>query len=106
LIDRETAERVLNEEKGELPLSVVLRCRVRYFTDGAVLGTAEFVRGYAGAWQAGRGRKFPVGATPTRGAPWGDLAVVNVLRRRPFGSSEPIIEGSLTCSFLERSNKR
>ncbi len=43
-IDRATAERVLNEENGELPMSVVLRCRVRYFTDGAVLGTAEFVR--------------------------------------------------------------
>ena len=39
LIDRAAAERVLNKEKGELPLAAVLRCRVRYFTDGAVLGT-------------------------------------------------------------------
>ncbi len=81
-IDRATAERVLNEENGELPMSVVLRCRVRYFTDGAVLGTAEFVRGYAAAWQAGRGRRHPVAV---RGAPWGDVAVVNALRRAVFG---------------------
>ena len=84
LIDRATAERVLNKEKGELPLAAVLRCRVRYFTDGAVLGTAEFVRGYAGAWQSGCGRKFPVQVRRAHGAPWGDLAVVNALRRPVF----------------------
>jgi hypothetical protein len=85
LIDRETAEKVLNEQRGELPLSVVLRCRVRYFTDGAVLGSAEFVRRYAAAWQACRGRRHPVGANPARGAPWGDVAVVNAMRRKVFG---------------------
>ena len=84
LIDRETAGRILNEEKGELPLSVVLRCRGRYFTDGAVLGSAEFVRRYAGAWQSGCGRKFPVEANPARGGAWGDLAVINAIRRAVF----------------------
>jgi hypothetical protein len=85
LIDRKTAEKVLNEQGGELPLSVVLRCRVRYFTDGAVLGSAEFVRRYAAAWQAGRGLRRPVGANPAKGAPWGDVAVVNAMRRKVFG---------------------
>ncbi|NBB77947.1 MAG: transposase [Verrucomicrobia bacterium] len=85
VIDRETAEKVLNEEKGELPLSVVLRCRVRYFTDGAVLGSAEFVRSYAARWQAGRGRRNPAVVTSARGAPWGDVAVINTLRRALFG---------------------
>ena len=84
VIDRATAERVLNKEKGELPLAAVLRCRVRYFTDGAVLGTAEFVRGYTGAWQSGCGRQFPVKVHRARGAPWGDLAVVNALRKEVF----------------------
>ncbi len=84
-IDRATAERVLNEEGGELPMSVVLRCRVRYFTDGAVLGTAEFVRSYAAAWQAGRERRHPIKVHSARGAPWGDVAVVNALRRAVFG---------------------
>ncbi len=85
LIDRDMAERVLNEENGELPMSVVLRCRVRYFTDGAVLGTAEFVRSYAAAWQAGRKRQHAVGVKRAKGAPWGDLAVVNAMRRARFG---------------------
>jgi putative transposase len=35
------------------------RCRVRYFTHGAILGSAEFVRGFIGAWQMERGRKHP-----------------------------------------------
>ena len=84
LIDRAAAERVLNKEKGELPLTAVLRCRVRYFTDGAVLGTAEFIRGYTGAWQSSCGRQFPVKVHRAQGAPWGDLAVVNALRRPVF----------------------
>jgi hypothetical protein len=29
--------------KGKLPLTTVLRCRIRYFTNGAVLGGREFV---------------------------------------------------------------
>ena len=85
LIDRETAEKVLNEQQGELPMSVVLRCRVRYFTDGVVLGSMEFVRGYAAMWQAERGRKYPVKGEAAAGAPWGDLAVVNSMRRNLFG---------------------
>ena len=84
IIDRAAAEKVLNKERGELPLSVVLRCRVRYFTDGAVLGTAEFVRCYTGAWQAGCGRRYPVVVNRARGSPWGDLAVVNALRNAVF----------------------
>lgn len=31
------------QEKGRLPLAVVLRCRMRYFSDGAVLGSKAFV---------------------------------------------------------------
>ena len=85
LIDRETAEKVLNEQQGELPLAVVLRCRVRYFTDGAILGSVEFVRGHTARWQAGRGRKHPPKIKPAQGAPWGDLAVVNGIRRAVFG---------------------
>ena len=85
LIDRETAEKVLNEQQGELPLSVVLRCRVRYFTDGAVLGSSEFVFKHAAAWQAARGRRYPVRINPVKGAPWGDFAVGNAMRRAVFG---------------------
>jgi len=66
-------------------MAVVLRCRVRYFTDGAVLGSTEFVRQYARDWQRCRGRSREVSPCPERGGCWGDLAVVNALRRDLFG---------------------
>jgi len=86
-IDPKMAEKVLNEQKGELPLAVVLRCRVRYFTDGAILGSAEFVRSHAARWQVERGRKRPPKVVPARGADWGDLAVINSLRGLVFARS-------------------
>jgi len=82
---RERALKVLDEEDGQLPKSVMLRCRVRYFTDGAILGSAEFVHGFTGAWQRERGRKYPPKVNPMRGSDWGDLAVIQGLRRQVFG---------------------
>jgi len=83
--DRKAMLKVLEKEGGVLPKGAVLRCRVRYFTDGAVLGSAEFVRGYTEAWQAERGRKRPPKVNPLKGSDWGDLAVIRGLRRRVFG---------------------
>ena len=86
LIDRKQALRVLEEEQGELSKAVLLRCRVRYFTDGAILGSAEFVRGFTSAWQVERGRKHPPKVDMLRGgASWGDLAVIQGLRRQVIG---------------------
>ena len=85
LIDYETAMKVLNKEKGQLSKTVLLRCRVRYFTDGAILGSAEFVRGFTGAWQRERDRKYPPKVNEMRGTDWGDLAVIQGLRRQVFG---------------------
>jgi len=73
------------EAGGQLPKAVVLRCRVRYFTDGAILGSQEFVRGFTGAWQQERGRKYPPKVHPLRGADWGGLASIQGLRSRVFG---------------------
>ena len=42
-VSREEAVRVLEKEKGRLPLATVLRCRVRYFSDGIIFGSAPFV---------------------------------------------------------------
>jgi REP element-mobilizing transposase RayT len=41
-ISKEEAERE-RERDGEIPLGKLLRCRVRYFTDGAVIGSRSFV---------------------------------------------------------------
>lgn len=85
VIDRKKAVKVLEDEDGTLSKAAVLRCRIRYFSDGAILGSAEFVRGFAGAWQLDRGRKFPPKVSALRGANWGDLAVIQRLRRQVFG---------------------
>ncbi|WP_162027741.1 MULTISPECIES: transposase [unclassified Lentimonas] len=81
---RKRALKVLEEDDGELSKSVMLRCRVRYFTDGAILGSSEFVRGFTTAWQHERGRKHPPKVNEMRGSAWGGLAVIQGLRRRVF----------------------
>ncbi|MFP4068608.1 MAG: transposase [Opitutales bacterium] len=84
-MDPEAALKELNEKNGVLPRAAVLRCRVRYFTDGAILGSAEFVRSFAGNWQTERERKHPPKAHELRGSDWGDLSVLRGLRKRIFG---------------------
>jgi putative transposase len=82
---RKRALKVLGQEDGHLPKAVMLRCRVRYFTDGAILGSAEFVRGFTGAWQMERGRKHRPQVNTMQGGDWGDLTVIQGLRRQVFG---------------------
>jgi hypothetical protein len=82
-ISREEAVRVLEEETGRLPLSVVLRCRVRYFTDGMVLGSKEFVEEHlvrAEPEEQQRARR----AHPMNGSNWGGLSVGTGLRSNLF----------------------
>ncbi len=81
---REQALKVLEQQDGCLPKATALRCRVRYFTDGAIFGSQEFVRGFVGAWQMERGRKHPPKVNELRGADWGDLAVIRALKRQVF----------------------
>jgi REP element-mobilizing transposase RayT len=81
---RKKALKVLEEEGAILPRATLLRCRVRYFTDGAILGSEEFVRGLAARWQADRGLKYPPKIRAARGADWGDLSVVARLRQGVF----------------------
>jgi len=81
---RERALKILDQEDGELSKAAILRCRVRYFTDGAILGSAEYVRGITGAWQMQCKRKYPPKVHGLRGSDWGDLAVIQSLRRGIF----------------------
>jgi len=84
-MSRKKALKVLETEDAVLPKTVVLRCRVRYFTDGAILGSQEFVRSYVGAWQLEKKRKYPPRPNPLRGADWQDLATIQGLRAKVFG---------------------
>ena len=46
--DLATAQRVVEEQNGEVPLSQRLLCRIRYFTDGVILGSQGFVDSHFG----------------------------------------------------------
>jgi len=81
--DRTAMLKVL-EAGGSLPRTDVLRCRVKYLTAGAVLGSAEFVRGFVGRLAAEPGRRRPPKVRPLRGADWGDLAVLKGTRGALF----------------------
>jgi len=84
VIPRAMAIRILAEEEAVLPKTTVLRCRVRYFTDGAILGSREFVQNMTKTWQTERGRKRPPQIHALRGADWGDVAVIRGIRKRIF----------------------
>ncbi|NBB78015.1 MAG: transposase [Verrucomicrobia bacterium] len=83
--DREQALQVLEVEQGELSKAELMRCRVRYFSDGAILGSKEFVASFVDAWQKNRQRKYPPKVHPMRGGDWGGISVIQGLRRQIFG---------------------
>jgi len=84
-IDRTTMAAVI-KAKGKLPLHEVLRCRVRYFSDGAVLGGHAFVQKHLNTYQQLTGRRS---RTAPRAMPqvadWGNLSTLRGLRRSAFG---------------------
>ena len=84
-MSRQKAIEVLEKDDATLPKATVLRCRVRYFTDGAVLGSKEFVRSFVGAWQLEKKRKYPPKVNLLRGADWQGLATIQGLRKKVFG---------------------
>ena len=74
------------ESRGRLPLAHVLRCRVRYFSDGAVLGSRAFVETQLVSYRKLTGRRS---RTMPRKLPeitdWGELTTLRGLRREAFG---------------------
>ena len=75
-ISIEEAERE-REWDGEIPLGKLLRCRVRYFTDGAVIGSRSFVdeafaksRERFGSKRKSGARRLKGDAAPANGILW------------------------------------
>ena len=63
---REESKQVV-AEGGRLPSAAYLRCRVRYFTDGAVIGSKDFVNGIFKDLRERFGEKRKTGARLMRG---------------------------------------
>ncbi|MBX3733700.1 MAG: chemotaxis protein CheW [Verrucomicrobiae bacterium] len=70
--------------RGRVALPDYVRLRVRYFTDGAVLGTREYVDRVFSALRDRWGPKRTDGARPMRGLE-GDWCVLRDLRKQVFG---------------------
>lgn len=76
------------EQGGAMTVREVLRHRVRYFCDGAVLGTTDFVNAVFEREQSLRkrfGEKRATGARRMRGGDWGDLRVLRDLQKDVIG---------------------
>jgi putative transposase len=76
------------ERKGCLTRAEVLRCRVRYFVDGAVIGSRAFVDRVFQAERHRFGAKRVDGARAMRGADFGGLCALRDLRHDVFSGSQ------------------
>jgi putative transposase len=79
-IDRRRAAEVC-AKGGVVSRGEALRCRVRYFTDGAVLGSKAFVRAWIESNAFALGRSRAPQPRPMEGADWEGLTVLRGLRR-------------------------
>ena len=80
----EAVEAVI-EVKGTLPLSEILRSRVRYFTDGAIIGSRAYVEEAFGRHRGHFSMKREMVARPMKGGDWGDMFTARQLRVDIFG---------------------
>ena len=68
--------------KGKLTVREAIRCRVRYLTEGAVLGSEHFVNQVFSSNPSQFGRRRESGARRMREADWGDLCLLRDLREK------------------------
>ena len=73
------------ERGGRIPVAAAVRCRVRYFTDGAALGSPKYVEGVFDRFRDQFGPRRRSGARRMKGSDWEGLAVLRDLRREVFG---------------------
>ena len=83
--DRAKAQAVVEQEKGELSLQERLRCRIRYFSDGVILGSREFVQSHCQRLEQKIGYKRKSGPTALKNLGPAALWVFRNLRVRRFG---------------------
>lgn len=71
-VDPGRADRII-ADGGKLPLSDVLRTRVRYFTAGTAIGSEHFLSDLGGQWKSRYGLVRKCNAYPMRCAEWGGM---------------------------------
>ncbi len=68
--------------KGRMTIRAAIRCRVRYLTEGAVLGSENFVNQVFARNRSQFGKRRETGARRMREADWGELCVLRDLREK------------------------
>jgi putative transposase len=81
-ISEEQIARVL-EEGGKLSKAELLHCRVRYFSDGVVLGSKAFVEDVFQVYRDQFGLRRKTGARKPKHGQWGELCTMRDLRMNP-----------------------
>ena len=82
-LDRTKVKQIL-DSGGKVSLAELLRCRVRYFSDGAILGSDDFVQGHFERLRHRLGPKRKSGPRRMHGADWGGLTVLRSLQKDVF----------------------
>ena len=83
--DLAKAQKVIEQEKGELSLGERLRCKIRYFSDGVILGSGSFVETHYQRLKEKFGYKRKRGPTTLNILGLGVLSVFRKVRVRTFG---------------------
>jgi hypothetical protein len=78
------AQKVVEQEKGELSLWERLRCKIRYFNDGVILGSHSFVETHCQRLKEKLGSKRKRGPTAINILGLGGLSVFRKVRVRTF----------------------
>ena len=81
---REEIAKEVIAKGGKLPVHIILRCRVRYMTDGAVLSSQEFVSAYFRFHRKNFGERRKRSFYKMRGSDWGGMVALRGLRTEVF----------------------
>ncbi len=79
-LDRAKVMRIL-ASGGKVELPELLRCRVRYFTDGAILGSSHFVQNHFERLRHKLSPDRRTGPRPMKGGDWRGLTVLRGLQK-------------------------
>ena len=78
-------EKVAKQENGDLSAAELLRCRIRYFSDGVILGSRDFVQAHFERLKETLGYKRKRGPAPVKILPGAGLWAFRSTRSRRFG---------------------
>jgi putative transposase len=84
-MDTQAAQRVVEQQQGKIPLPELLRCRIRYFTDGGILGSRAFVQEQFARFKRWASPPKKNRAHPMPGLSEAQIWVLRDLRVRPIG---------------------